>query len=162
MARIDDQINPTEVVDAIKEGALKSQIMTDYRISDEELAMILLPQFRKGRLTKDEFNDFFRGLPVNRKHQTSLERLAGEGLVEAVETEAEPGDSGVFPAATTAELVEVQAAESMTQAERTQKSPESVRAKGAGQTRMILERIFSKLNSIDERLSNIEEKLESL
>lgn len=64
MAKLEDQISPNELVQIIRTGKTKSEIIKEYRTSDQELAMMLLPLYRAGQLTKDEFNDFFKGLPL--------------------------------------------------------------------------------------------------
>ena len=163
MARNDDEINPTMVVDAIKDGLVKNQIIHDYRISDEELAMILLPQFRKGRLTKQEFNDFFKGLPVNRELQTPLELLTGEARLEDLQPpkDVDPIDRPVKQEKPPS-ISEAVAVETTPSSESTPKStPAPGGGKAAAQTRAILDKIFSKLDAIENRLERIEDKIET-
>jgi len=64
MARLEELVTPTELLDAIRDGALKQDLVKRYRTSDQDLAMILVPLYRNGELTKEEFNDFFKGVPL--------------------------------------------------------------------------------------------------
>jgi hypothetical protein len=61
MAKLEDKISPIELLNAIRSGRTKEQIVKQYRSSDEEIAMMLLPLYREGQLNKEEFNMFFRG-----------------------------------------------------------------------------------------------------
>jgi hypothetical protein len=65
MPKLEELVTPTELLAAVKEGALKQELVKKYKASEQELAMMLLPMYRRGELTKDEFNDFFKG--VSRK-----------------------------------------------------------------------------------------------
>ena len=163
MPRNDDQINPTMVVDAIKAGSVKTRIMHDYKITDEELAMILLPQYRKGRLSKQEFNDFFKGLPVKRELQTPLELLTGEARLEDLQPPQD--DNQVFDTphaqVESPSESEVASSEIMPDSEINRKPAQSGGGKAAAQTRAILDRIFNKLDSIENRLTKIEDKLKA-
>lgn len=162
MPKNDDQVNPTMVVDAIKGGSVKNKIMHDYRITDEELAMILLPQYRKGRLSKQEFNDFFKGLPVNRELQTPLELLTGEARLDELQPpqDAGPVDSPIAqeePISDSGATPGVAAVQPESAA--TPKQPPPGGGKAAAQTRAILDKIFSKLDAIENRLVKIEDKM---
>jgi hypothetical protein len=64
MAKLEELVTPTELLDAIRDGALKQELVKQYRTSDQELAKTLLPLYRRGKLTKEEFNDFFKGVPL--------------------------------------------------------------------------------------------------
>jgi hypothetical protein len=66
-------------LDAIKNGALKNELTKKYRTSDQDLALMLQPLYRQGRLTKDEFNSFFRG-----------EALTTEPVEEIVKSQENP------------------------------------------------------------------------
>jgi hypothetical protein len=66
-AKLDELVTPTELLNAIKSGATKQELTKKYNTSDEELAMMLLPVYRRGGLTKEEFNSFFRGESLVRK-----------------------------------------------------------------------------------------------
>lgn len=65
MARLEEMVNPSELLDAIRNGALKNELLKKYRTSDQELAMMLLPLYRRGEMTKEEFNYFFQGVPLS-------------------------------------------------------------------------------------------------
>lgn len=75
MARLEELVTPTELLDAIRDGALKQDLVKRYRTSDQELAMILVPLYRNGELTKEEFNDFFKGVPL-RSRAVDVEGVA--------------------------------------------------------------------------------------
>ncbi len=65
MAKLIDQISPDELLIMIRSGTMKNEIIKEYKTSDEELAMMLLQVYRAGKLEKEEFNNFFKGLPLN-------------------------------------------------------------------------------------------------
>ncbi len=67
MAKLASQITPEELLAEIKAGVLKSEIIKQYKTSDQELAMLLLPLYRSGAMTRDEFNDFFKGISLKPK-----------------------------------------------------------------------------------------------
>jgi hypothetical protein len=75
MAKLEELVTPTELLSAIKEGSLKQEIVKKYKASEQELAMMLLPLYRKGDLTKEEFNDFFKGVSL-RKPEEGAEAVA--------------------------------------------------------------------------------------
>ncbi|MFH0823759.1 MAG: hypothetical protein V2B18_13500 [Pseudomonadota bacterium] len=60
MARLDDRISADDLLERIRSGALKHELIKDYRTTESELAQMLLPLWRGGRMTKDEFNNFFK------------------------------------------------------------------------------------------------------
>jgi hypothetical protein len=64
MAKLEELVTPTVLLDEIKAGAMKQEIVKKYKASEQELAMMLLPLYRQGALTKEEFNDFFKGSPL--------------------------------------------------------------------------------------------------
>ncbi|MBI5251876.1 MAG: hypothetical protein HY912_20485 [Desulfomonile tiedjei] len=64
MARLEELVNPSELLEAIRSGAMKSELLKKYRTSDQELAMMLLPLYRRADMTKEEFNNFFQGIPI--------------------------------------------------------------------------------------------------
>lgn len=66
MAKNELRTDGKEIVEAILTGKLKKEIEKEFRISEEELATTLLPLYRAGHLTKEEFNSFFKGKPVQR------------------------------------------------------------------------------------------------
>jgi len=81
MARLEELVTPTELLDVIRDGALKQDLVKKYRTSDQELAMILVPLYRNGELTKEEFNDFFKGVPL-RSRTVDVEGVAA-GAIDA-------------------------------------------------------------------------------
>jgi chemotaxis protein histidine kinase CheA len=87
MARLKDLESPDEVLEAIRGGALKNEIIKKYRTSEQELARLLLPLYKSGDLTKEEFNDFFKGVPL-RPRQTPAK--LDEAKQPGAETEDEP------------------------------------------------------------------------
>lgn len=64
MARLEELVNPSDLLAAIKSGSLKNELLKKYKTSDQELAMMLLPLYRQGEMTKEEFNKFFQGIPL--------------------------------------------------------------------------------------------------
>ena len=69
MAKLEEQVSANELVQIIRTGKTKGEIVKEYRTSDQELAMMLLPLYRAGQLTKEEFNDFFKGLSLKREEE---------------------------------------------------------------------------------------------
>ncbi len=64
MAKLEDLVTPSEILDVMKDGAVKADLIKRFKTSDAELAKMLLPLYRSGQLTKEEFNSFFQGLPI--------------------------------------------------------------------------------------------------
>jgi hypothetical protein len=64
MAKLAETMTPEELLAEIRTGALKADLIKQRKTSDEELAMMLLPMYREGRMTKEEFNRFFQGESV--------------------------------------------------------------------------------------------------
>lgn len=64
MAKLEDLVTPSEILDVMKDGAIKADLIKRFKTSDADLAKMLLPLYRNGQLTKDEFNNFFQGLPI--------------------------------------------------------------------------------------------------
>jgi hypothetical protein len=64
MAKLEEQITPEELLADIRAGTLKSEIIKQYKTSDQELAMMLLPLYRSQEMSKEEFNNFFKGIPL--------------------------------------------------------------------------------------------------
>ncbi len=64
MAKLEDLVTPSEILEMIKGGMLKTELIKRYRTSEQELALMLLPLHRGGELTKEEFNNFFKGIPL--------------------------------------------------------------------------------------------------
>lgn len=69
MAKLEEMVTPVELMSIIRQGASKSDLTKKFRTSDQELAKMLLPLYRTGELSKEEFNDFFKGV-VLRKPET--------------------------------------------------------------------------------------------
>jgi hypothetical protein len=184
MALFKDRVDPNVLVERVKAGALKSEIEKDYRISDEELAMILLPLYRKGELTKDEFNDFFRGLPIKRAQEPAAQATEGASIGDTVPEMAVAEEPEVE-----AEMIsEEPSAEAEPEAEPPPPSPPEVQEEAPAElepaapapeppaekppeeppepaSRMdfrslenILKRIWKRLDVIDRRLGEIEKK----
>ncbi|MBI5569922.1 MAG: hypothetical protein HY914_08265 [Desulfomonile tiedjei] len=64
MAKLEELVTPIELLEVIRGGALKNQVIKKYRTSEQELAMMLLPLYRSGDLSKEDFNDFFKGIAL--------------------------------------------------------------------------------------------------
>jgi hypothetical protein len=64
MAKLEELVTPSELLEVIRGGALKNQVIKKYRTSEQELAMMLLPLYRSGDLSKEDFNDFFKGVAL--------------------------------------------------------------------------------------------------
>ncbi|HMK33541.1 MAG TPA: hypothetical protein VK463_00640 [Desulfomonilaceae bacterium] len=64
MSKLEELVTPTQLLDVIKEGAMKQELVKKYKSSEQDLAMMLLPLYRRGDLTKEEFNDFFKGVSL--------------------------------------------------------------------------------------------------
>ncbi|MEW6350344.1 MAG: hypothetical protein AB1646_14850 [Thermodesulfobacteriota bacterium] len=62
--KLEDRVSPQELLDAMRSGVLKSALAKKYRASDEDFALMLYPMYRRGELTKQEFNDFFNLIPI--------------------------------------------------------------------------------------------------
>lgn len=78
MAKLKDQVTPAELLETIRAGAMKNDIMKKHRASEQELAMMLLPLYRGGELTKEEFNDFFKGVPLRPMEEASKAEVEAE------------------------------------------------------------------------------------
>ena len=74
MAKLKDQMTSQELLELILSGTMKSEIIKKHRTSDEELATMLLPLYRNGDLTKEEFNDFFKGVLLSPR-QTAAQQI---------------------------------------------------------------------------------------
>ncbi|MEW6139059.1 MAG: hypothetical protein AB1733_12560 [Thermodesulfobacteriota bacterium] len=80
MAKLKDQTSPQELMELILGGTMKSEIIKRFRTSDEELAIMLLPLYRSGDITKEEFNDFFKGTALTpRQPQQQEQEVSARG-----------------------------------------------------------------------------------
>jgi hypothetical protein len=75
MAKLEDQVTPAELLTIIRTGTTKKEVLKQFRTSEQELAMMLLPLYRARDLTMEEFNDFFKGVALKPK-------AAAEGHLE--------------------------------------------------------------------------------
>ncbi len=64
MAKLEDQVTPIELLNIIRGGTIKKEVLKQFRTTEQELAKMLLPLYRSGELTMEEFNDFFKGLAL--------------------------------------------------------------------------------------------------
>lgn len=109
MAKPDMQLTPDELLKIIRAGTLKDEIVRQHKTSEQELALALLPAYRSGELTKEEFNMFFQGLSVRPEEKVEQDPTPGPSAPdepmepspvqeEAQEVSAEPrrGFSGLF------------------------------------------------------------------
>jgi hypothetical protein len=83
MAKPDMQLTLEELLKIIKAGALKDEIVKQHKTSEQELALALLPAYRNGELTKEEFNMFFQGMSL--RPQVNVEPDGPPGPVAAGE-----------------------------------------------------------------------------
>ncbi len=90
MARLEDKISPSALLLAVRSGRLKDEIVREYKTSEEELAMMLLPLYRSGDLSKQEFNRFFRGVPISEETQAVSNNIEEEPIVREKAPQARP------------------------------------------------------------------------
>ncbi len=100
MAKLQDLITSSEILEVIKAGMLKSELIKRYRTSDQELAAMLVPLYRGGELTKEEFNNFFKGIPLTQPETPVPAAPAASPAQEPVndavnEPESEPVDKPI-------------------------------------------------------------------
>jgi hypothetical protein len=174
MAKLEDLVTPSEILEMIKGGMLKTELIKRYRTSEQELALMLLPLHRGGDLTKEEFNDFFKGIPLVQPEVPAPEepiaapsRKPPDKPVEAVppperivekQSAVDFGDLGEIEVENGSEEVEAHPEEptirqAVAGAPASNVQTESATVAEAFQT------ILDKLDSIDHRLSKIEKKL---
>jgi hypothetical protein len=157
MAKLEELMTPSELVDAIRDGAAKDELVKKYRASEQELAMMLLPLYRRGEFTKEEFNNFFKGIPIKREDESLPPDAPDDGSAPQIEyeppseivkslSEAAQSESGgdTLPDFDSAAVIH----------------EENVVPESAGTTN-VLDVILAKVTSIDIRLSEIEKKLDS-
>jgi hypothetical protein len=190
MARLEDLVTPTELLDAIKSGSMKQDLMKEYKASEEDLALMLQPLYRGGRLSKDDFNNFFKGIaiasanppdddapeepekPVAETHDVPTEMLHVASLQEpltAVQTEAtaipEEDPQPELDLAPTEspdpEPEPLPVREEPEMAADTDEDAKEFASPGSAGVTALLDLIYSRLIAIDERLAKIERNLET-
>jgi hypothetical protein len=158
MARLEELVTPTELVDAIRDGAAKDELVKKYKASEQELAMMLLPLYRGGEFSKEEFNNFFKGLPVKRADETQLQGPPDEG--PPTQPEFDP-PSEILKSLPNAAHQDVAETQPFSASEAAEEAYEESIVPEPADTTDILDVILAKLTSIDFRLSEIEKKLNS-
>lgn len=179
MAKLEDLITPSEILEVIKGGMLKSELIKRYRTTEQELAMMLVPLYRGGELTKEEFNNFFKGVPLF-QHETPAP--AAPETPPAQEPVDKPVDKPMEIIRSLQKFIGKKTSINSAQAEESaiQNAHEEVAAqpiepmivepiiapvpvtdiqKEPTSATEALQTILDKLNSIDGRLSEIEKKL---
>jgi hypothetical protein len=158
MAKLEELMTPSELVDAIRDGAAKDELVKKYRASEQELAMMLLPLYRRGEFSKEEFNNFFKGIPVKREDENLPTDAPDDGSAPQIEYE---------PPSEIVKSLSQAAAQSETGGDTLPdfdsaavSDEESIVPESAGTTN-VLDVILAKVTSIDIRLSEIEKKLSS-
>jgi hypothetical protein len=158
MAKLEELMTPSELVDAIRDGAAKDELVKKYRASEQELAMMLLPLYRRGEFTKEEFNDFFKGIPIKREDETRPPDASDDG--SAPQTEYEP-PSEIVKSLSQAAAQSESGGDTLPDFDSAAASlEESIVPESAGTTN-VLDVILAKVTSIDIRLSEIEKKLDA-
>lgn len=189
MARLEDLVTPTELLDAIRSGWLKDELVKKYRASEQDLALMLQPLYRGGRLTKDEFNDFFKGIMLSPQQSSQLKepeaRSGHTGNSYDAPTEMIPTASLTTPPTPEPPREEAGEREGIAEPDRDITRPEFIHpemhaqvnperanedsggngeeelaaAPGSAAVATVLHMIYSRLNDIEERLIQIEKKL---
>ena len=158
MAKLEELMTPSELVDAIRDGAAKDELVKKYRASEQELAMMLLPLYRRGEVTKEEFNDFFKGIPIRREDETRPPDAPDDG--SAPQTEYEP-PSDIVKSLSQAAAQSESGGDTLPDFDSAALiHEESIVPESAG-IENVLDVILAKVTSIDIRLSEIEKKLDS-
>jgi hypothetical protein len=160
MAKLEELVTPTELVDAIRDGAPKDELVKKYKASEQELAMMLLPLYRRGEFSKEEFNNFFKGLPVKRADETQLQGTPDEG--PPTQPEFEPPSEILKSLSNGAhqDVAETQPFSASEAAEAEEAYEDSIVPEPTD-AKDVLDMILAKVTSIDFRLSEIEKKLNS-
>lgn len=110
MAKLEQLVTPLELLAHIRGGALKGDILKQYKTTDQELAIMLQPLYRRGNMTKDEFNDFFKGLSVKPPAGPAGKPAVSE---EKAEPKPEPGSPKVAAEDHPIGVAEIKAPESI-------------------------------------------------
>src|SRR5512143_3793764 len=87
MPKLEELMTPSELVAAIRDGAAKDELLKKYRASEQQLAMMLLPLYRRGEFTKEEFNNFFKGIPLKREDEPQPPDAPDDGSAPQIEYE---------------------------------------------------------------------------
>jgi len=187
MAKLEARVNTLELLDAIRDGATKTELIKKYRTSEAELASVLHSFFRNRKMTAEEFNNFFKGLPVTRPELVPMADLVGTGTAQS---EDAPSSGTVIPLTATdsdmQNLDDQLESEPAPTAEETVPATEMLPAFTSPKSEIplegiipdepaglkvglpadsagmgaLLDMIFSRLTSIDSRLAEIERKLQ--
>jgi hypothetical protein len=158
MARLEELITPSELVDAIRDGAAKDELVKKYKSSEQELARMLLPLYRGGEFSKEEFNNFFKGLTVKRADETQLQGAPDEG--PPTQPEFEP-PSEILKSLSNAASEAENEVQPISASEDAEEAYEESIVPEPADTGNVLDVILAKVTSIDIRLSEIEKKLNS-
>jgi len=171
MAKLEDLATPSEVLEMARSGSMKAELIKKFKTSEQELAVMLLASYRRGDMTKEEFNNFFKGVPLS---HTEMPDPGVPGQVEidrpseivrslkSVEQKTEDDkihdkDGPVGDAPETAMVLQ----EELPVEESSPGAPPVDVEDKPGSVAETLEAILAKLASIDNRLSGIEKKLGS-
>jgi hypothetical protein len=158
MAKLEELMTPSELVAAIREGAVKDELVKKYKTSEQGLAMMLLPVYRRGEFTKEEFNDFFKGMPLKNKVETQAASVPDQESIHREEYDA-PSEIFKSLSATTHEPdIDKPVRSDFGSVPRT---PEATAAPDPTGIENLLEVILAKVTSIENRLSEIEKKITS-
>jgi hypothetical protein len=158
MAKLEELVTPTELVAAIRDGAAKNELVKKYRASEQELAMMLLPLYRREEFTKEEFNNFFKGIPIKREDETRPPEALEDG--SAPQIEYEPPSEIVRSLSKATEQSE-SGGDTLPDFDSAALSDEESIVPEPASTDSVLDVILAKVTSIDIRLSEIEKKLDS-
>lgn len=90
MARLEELVNPAELLEEIKNGSTKNELIKKYRTSEQELAMMLLPIYRRNEMTKEEFNSFFQGISLKVSSDNNEQKKSDAPPAESQKPEDEP------------------------------------------------------------------------
>ena len=160
MAKLEELVTPTELVAAIRDGAAKDELVKTYKASEQELAMMLLPLYRRGEFTKEEFNNFFKGVPVKRDDEPQSAHTPFDAAT--TQPEFEPPSEILRSLSKAARQVENEADTfSGSETATAEESYEESIVSEPAEMKDVLDMILAKVTSIDVRLSEIEKKLGS-
>ena len=171
MAKLEDLATPSEVLEMARSGSMKAELIKKYKTSEQELAVMLLASYRRGDMTKEEFNNFFKGVPLSHREmpdsavpgQIEIDRPSE--IVRSLKsvdqkTEDDKIHEKDVPDRDAPETAMVQQ-EELPMEESSPSAPSVNVEDKPGSVAEALEAILTKLASIDNRLSGIEKKLGS-